>query len=57
MKLSGISEKAFLDRYSLKDITGNPLEKTPEEMWSRVAKAVAKQEKKTCSKTVGTTVL
>ncbi len=45
MKLSGISEKVFLDRYALKDKTGKPIEKTPEEMWRRVAKAVAEVEK------------
>ena len=41
-KLDGIREKVFLDRYSLKDKKGNPTEKTPEEMWARVAKAIAK---------------
>ncbi|NTU46904.1 adenosylcobalamin-dependent ribonucleoside-diphosphate reductase [Candidatus Roizmanbacteria bacterium] len=46
MKLKGISEKVFLDRYSLKNKEGVALEKTPEEMWKRVAKAVALQEKK-----------
>jgi ribonucleoside-diphosphate reductase alpha chain len=46
MKLSGVSEKVFLDRYSQKDKAGNPIEKTPEEMWARVAKAVAELEKK-----------
>jgi len=45
MKLTGISKKVFLDRYSLKDKKGWPLEKTPDEMWSRIAKAVAKQER------------
>ncbi len=46
MRLSGISEKVFLDRYSLKDKNGRPIEKTPDEMWKRVAKAVAGVEKK-----------
>jgi len=46
MKLTGISEKVFLDRYSLKDKKGNSLEKTPGEMWKRIAKAVAQKEKK-----------
>ena len=32
MKLTGVSEKVFLDRYSLKDIEGNPVEKTPDEI-------------------------
>ena len=45
MKLEGIQEKVFLDRYSLKDNKGNPTEKTPDEMWRRVAKGVAKGEK------------
>ena len=44
MKLEGLSLKVFLDRYALKDKQGNPIEKTPEEMWKRVAKAVAAQE-------------
>lgn len=46
MKLTGLSQKVFLDRYSLKDLAGAPLEKTPEEMWKRVARGIAKQEKK-----------
>lgn len=46
MKLKGISEKVFLDRYSLKDKRGAPLEKTPDEMWKRVAKGIAAVEKK-----------
>ncbi|PIY72229.1 ribonucleoside-diphosphate reductase, adenosylcobalamin-dependent [Candidatus Roizmanbacteria bacterium CG_4_10_14_0_8_um_filter_33_9] len=46
MKLAGISEKVFLDRYSLKDKAGSPIEKTPEPMWRRIAKAVAFIEKK-----------
>lgn len=46
MKLEGVSQKVFLDRYALKDKAGNPIENTPEEMWRRVAKAVAAQEKK-----------
>ncbi|HLC94656.1 MAG TPA: ribonucleotide reductase N-terminal alpha domain-containing protein, partial [Patescibacteria group bacterium] len=45
MKLTGISEKVFLDRYALKDKKGNPIEKRPEEMWRRVARAVASIEK------------
>src|SRR3972149_10204656 len=46
MKLTGIAEKVFLDRYSLKDKKGNSMEKKPEEMWSRIARAVASTEKK-----------
>ena len=45
MKLDGIRQKVFLDRYSLKDPKGNPIEKTPDEMWKRVAKGIAKVEK------------
>jgi ribonucleoside-diphosphate reductase alpha chain len=44
MKLTGISEKVFLDRYSLKDKQGKPTEKKPDDMWKRIAKAVASQE-------------
>jgi len=46
MQLSGISEKVFVDRYSLKDKAGNAIEKKPEEMWARIAKAVAAVENK-----------
>src|SRR3989339_1491756 len=46
MKLAGISEKVFLDLYSLKDKKGAPLEKSPGEMWKRIAKAVSVKEKK-----------
>lgn len=45
MKLDGVRQKVFLDRYSLKDAKGDPLEKTPEEMWRRVAKGIAGVEK------------
>lgn len=50
MKLTGISEKVFTDRYSLKDKTGKPLEKRPEEMWARIAKAASSVEKKSKQK-------
>lgn len=46
MKLTGIAQKAFLDRYALKDKKGNPIEQKPEEMWKRIAKAAAGIEKK-----------
>ena len=46
MKLTGIAEKVFLDRYSLKDKKGAAVEKKPEEMWTRIAKAVSAVEKK-----------
>ncbi len=45
MKLDGIRQKVFLDRYSFKDPKGNPTEKTPKEMWKRVAKGIARVEK------------
>ncbi len=50
MKLTGVSAKVFLDRYSLKDKKGNSLEKKPDEMWKRVAKAVSLKEKKSAQK-------
>ena len=43
--LDGIRQKVFLDRYALKDKEGTRIENTPEEMWRRVAKGIAKQEK------------
>lgn len=45
-QLTGLSEKVFLDRYSLKDEAGNPVEKTPEEMWKRVARGISEVEPK-----------
>lgn len=45
MNLSGISEKVFLDRYAMKDKKGRLAEKTPQQMWRRVARAVADKEK------------
>lgn len=45
MQLDGIRNKVFLDRYALKDKAGNSIEKTPEEMWRRIAKGVAENEK------------
>lgn len=45
MKLDGIRQKVFLDRYSLKDKEGNSMEQTPDEMWHRVAKGIASVEK------------
>ncbi len=50
MKLTGISEKVFLDRYSLKDKKGDSLEKKPEEMWLRIARAASTVEKKSKQK-------
>lgn len=51
MKLEGVRQKVFLDRYSLKDKAGNSLEQTPDEMWKRVAKGIASQEKPALRKT------
>ena len=45
MKLTGLSQKVFMDRYALKDESGDPLETTPQEMWRRVARGIAQQEK------------
>jgi ribonucleoside-diphosphate reductase alpha chain len=42
--LSGIRKKLFLDRYSLKDENGNPIEQYPEQMWQRVAWALSRFE-------------
>lgn len=44
-KLEGIRNKVFLDRYSLKDVNGEPTEFIPEEMWQRVAAGIAQMEK------------
>ena len=46
MNLTGIRQQLFLDRYALKDEAGKPIEQTPEEMWRRVAHAVAAAEPK-----------
>jgi len=46
MKLTGIRQQVFLDRYSLKNEKGQSVEKTPEKMWRRVSKAVSLIEKK-----------
>lgn len=35
-----------MDRYSLKDEEGNPTEQTPADMWARVARGIAQNEKK-----------
>lgn len=44
-ELEGIRKDVFLDRYSLKDEEGNPTEFYPEQIWERVSKGIAKQEK------------
>ncbi|MBI3103968.1 adenosylcobalamin-dependent ribonucleoside-diphosphate reductase [Candidatus Daviesbacteria bacterium] len=38
-------QKVFLDRYSLKDEKGQPMEQHPEQMWWRVANGIAAMEK------------
>lgn len=43
--LEGLRQKVFLDRYALKAEDGSLLEKTPEEMWRRVAWGIAQAEK------------
>ena len=35
-QLEGIRQKVFMDRYSLKDAKGKPLEFYPEQLWARV---------------------
>ncbi len=46
MQLTGIRNTVFLDRYALKDEQGTAVEKTPEEMWRRIAHAVSLIEPK-----------
>ena len=46
MELTGIRNTVFLDRYALKDETGKSIEHAPEEMWRRVAHAIAQSEHK-----------
>ncbi|HET9920065.1 MAG TPA: ribonucleotide reductase N-terminal alpha domain-containing protein, partial [Ktedonobacteraceae bacterium] len=43
-KLEGIRQKVFMDRYSLKDASGQPLEFYPEQLWARVARGIAEVE-------------
>ncbi len=42
--LEGIRQKVFMDRYSLKDASGEPLEFSPEQTWERVARGIAAVE-------------
>ncbi len=44
-QLEGICQKVFMDRYSLKDPSGQPLEHYPEQLWERVARGIASVEK------------
>jgi ribonucleoside-diphosphate reductase alpha chain len=43
-QLEGIRQKVFMDRYSLKDASGKPLEFYPEQLWARVARGIAAVE-------------
>ena len=43
-QLEGIRQKVFMDRYSLKDANGKPLEFYPEQLWARVARGIAEVE-------------
>src|SRR5713226_3938918 len=43
-QLEGIRSKVFMDRYSLKDPSGKPLEYYPEQLWARVARGIAAVE-------------
>src|SRR5260221_9753831 len=43
-ELEGIRQKVFMDRYSLKDASGQPLEFYPEQTWARVARGIAAVE-------------
>jgi ribonucleoside-diphosphate reductase alpha chain len=44
-ELDGIRKKILLDRYSLKDEKGDPIETSPEEIWTRVAWGLSQVEK------------
>ena len=46
MKLDGVRQKVFSDRYALKNKAGKAIEETPEEMWRRVSRGIATVEKK-----------
>jgi len=43
-QLEGIRQKVFMDRYSLKDPSGQALEFYPEQLWARVARGIAAVE-------------
>ncbi len=43
-QLEGIRQKVFMDRYSLKDPSGQALEFYPEQLWTRVARGIASVE-------------
>jgi ribonucleoside-diphosphate reductase alpha chain len=50
--LEGIRRKVFMDRYALKGVDGTPLEDSPEQMWRRVADAIADVETTADSRSV-----
>lgn len=43
-ELTGLRQQVFYDRYALKNENGDRVEDTPDEMWHRVAKAIATNE-------------
>jgi ribonucleoside-diphosphate reductase alpha chain len=43
-EMTGLRKTIFMDRYSLKDEEGKPIETHPEQMWRRVAKGIAQFE-------------
>ncbi len=43
-QLEGVRNKVYIDRYSLKDASGKPLELHPEQTWARVARGIAEVE-------------
>src|SRR5687768_1205580 len=43
-KLEGIRDKVFMDRYAQKNERGEAIEQYPEQMWGRVARAIAQVE-------------
>lgn len=44
-ELDGLRKTVFMDRYSLKNDEGEPMEHYPEQMWARVARGIAQFEK------------
>lgn len=44
-ELDGIRAKVFMDRYALKNERGEAMESYPEQMWARVARAIASVER------------
>lgn len=44
-ELTDLRKTVFMDRYSLKDAEGEPMERYPEQMWARVARGIAQFER------------